>query len=115
MTEEKRMSEYQKEAAERRARRELNFPAQVACLDPTVAARVASQRPLFNFEVSYTHPKNGKFVSEVVAENEADAWATFCDENNKSDEPKKNTGYPSPKMPGRKIKRLGPVQAPQVI
>ena len=108
--EEKRLNEYQKELAERRARRELNYPAQVACLDPETAARVVSQRPLYRFEITFQHAKNGTFHSEEVAENEVEAWAKFCDRH--SD---KGLGLPSPKSPGRTIKNLGKIQTPQAI
>ncbi len=108
--EDRRLNEYQKELAERRARRELNYPAQVACLDPETAARVVSQRPLYRFEITFQHAKNGTFHSEEVAENEVEAWAKFCDRH--SD---KGLGLPSPKSPGRTIKNLGKIQTPQAI
>lgn len=101
--EEEKYALHRIELEDRRNRREANFEAQVSCLDPAVAARTVSQRPLYRYKVAYKHPKNGKFEGEVVAHNAADAWAMFCDEN-------PGAGYPSPKMPGRVCELLGPVK-----
>jgi hypothetical protein len=108
--EEQKLDAHQKELDERRERQRKNYPATVACLDPETAARVVSQRPLYRFEISYDHPKQGKFASVEVAENEVEAWAKFCDRHSDN-----GMGLPSPKSPGRTIKPLGKLQTPQSI
>lgn len=104
--ERRRMEEYRKESAERKARRDANYKSAVECCDPAVASRVVNSRPTFRYQCEYVHVRDGKRVKyegEVVAQNESDAWAIFCDLN-----PKMN--HPSPKHPGRKITLLGPSQ-----
>lgn len=57
------------------------------CLDPVVAKSFEARKPLYEFEVTavYDRPnEKGRLVehsqkNKVIAQNEADAWAMFCD------------------------------------
>ena len=75
------------------------------CLDPEFAAQNEARKPVYQYRVRCSFDrKNSKGKMEqidesatVLAQNEADAWAKFCD---------KIEAWPSPHVCERMIKKL---------
>lgn len=83
-----RMEDHQADLARRDAERHKNRPKLLKCLDPSTAAEYEKNKPLYEWRVecSIFRPARGKdrakterFDEQVVAQNESDAWAMFCD------------------------------------
>jgi hypothetical protein len=82
------LEERAKEKARIRAEQAKNRPRLLDCLDPTVAKRYEDAKPLYEWIVecklfrpatAKTHAHMENVSKQVVAQNEADAWAYFCD------------------------------------
>lgn len=82
------LEDHNNERARRQKERDAKRPKLLDCLDPTVAKRYEDAKELFEFRVqvklfrpavgkSHAHMK--EFDEQVVAQNEQDAWAMFCD------------------------------------
>jgi hypothetical protein len=78
---------HQRDKERRRKEREAKAPLLRRCLDPEYAAQQETLKPKWEWEVSvkYMIPDaKGRLVTKsdtqrIVAQNEADAWATWCD------------------------------------
>lgn len=71
-----------------RKKQEADRPRLLDCLDPTIAKRYEDAKPLYEWEVTCkmfraatpkTHAHMETKTQQVVAQNENDAWAMFCD------------------------------------
>ena len=75
------------------------------CLDPEYAAQNEARKPTFDFEVSCNYDRRNakgrlESVKEsrvIIAQNESDAWAMFCD---------KIEAWPGPHTCDRTIKKM---------
>lgn len=74
------------ELAERQAEHDKKEPLLVECLDPARAAYHESQKPSreYTVKVNWRSRDKGKLVNKVAehvvtSQNEADAWAHWCD------------------------------------
>lgn len=99
------IAEYEADKTKRKADQDARRPEMRRCLDPEYAARKEARKPLYEWEVECTYSRQddkGRMVTKspkekVIAQNEADAWALFCD---------KIGDYPSPLDSDRTFKRL---------
>lgn len=82
------LEEWNAERVRRASERAAKEDTLMACTDPTVARQWEDRKPDYEWsvEVSIPRPARGnqkyyreKFSETVVAQNEADAWAMFCD------------------------------------
>jgi hypothetical protein len=82
------LEERAKEKAFYREQQRINRPRLLDCLDPTVAKRYEDAKPMFSWKVECgifrkATPKTHAHVEQVqqivVAQNENDAWSSFCD------------------------------------
>lgn len=100
--------EYEAEKARRAEEREKKRSLQRRCLDPEVAAEFEAKKPRYEFKVRCTYERpneKGRLESKteehtIIAQNERDAWAIFCD---------RIQTWPSPAACEREIKRLSKV------
>ena len=91
------LQRHEEDKRQRAARRRANLRDQVKCLEPSYAAQVVNSRPKREYKVSCVISARteggGRTQKElegvVIAENEKDAWASFCD---------RNRVWPSPAM-----------------
>jgi hypothetical protein len=79
---------HQADMQRRQAERDAKRPTLLDCLDPTEAKRAEDRKPLYEWKVEAKlfRPATPKqqahletFDKNVVAQNENDAWAVFCD------------------------------------
>lgn len=82
------LDEHTKDMARREAERRAKRPLLLDCLDPTVAKFHEDRKEVWEWrvEVKIFRPAKGKahaqmepFDKQVVAQNDLDAWAIFCD------------------------------------
>lgn len=82
------LDEHNKDMARRQAEATAARPKHMECLDPTVAKFHEDRKPLYEWKVECgifrravgTKPAFiEKLTEQVVAQNEQDAWAMFCD------------------------------------
>lgn len=79
--------EFDADRASRAVDRKKAEPKLRRCLDPVVAAQYEHRKPLYEWSVEATFMRpntKGRLVErkesrQVVAQNERDAWAIFCD------------------------------------
>lgn len=90
------MASHEADKQRRRKERAAKEPILRACLDPTIAAKYELEKPRFRFvvkaEFEEMDPKTLARTpfhreAKVIAQNEADAWATACDEWQTSQKP----------------------------
>ncbi len=82
------IDEHQADLARLRVEQEANREEMIKCLNPVYASAREMEKPYFRFTVSAKwlgRDEQGRLASlqseqVVVAQNEADAWAMFCDE-----------------------------------
>lgn len=78
---------YEKEKAERKLRLAANREMHEACCDPEVASAYEMRKPVYHWTVNATWSyydgqgvsKRKESLPNVLAQNERDAWANFCD------------------------------------
>jgi hypothetical protein len=82
------LEERAKEKARYREMQAANRPRLLDCLDPTVAKRYEDAKPLYEWKVECrlfrkatgkSHAHVEEVSRQVVAQDEDDAWAFFCD------------------------------------
>lgn len=82
------LEEHEADLERRQQERNAKRPRLLDCLDPTVAKAYEERKEIWEWrvEVKLFRPAQGKahahmeeFSKQVVAQNENDAWAFFCD------------------------------------
>lgn len=110
------IEQHHEELARRQAERDKTAEIREDCLDPREAAKHEMAKPHFNYKVSCSYrkpdPKTRKlttyeFEAEVVAQNDADAWAHFCDKTGVTHSPNQ--------MKTREIKRGKKLETAEVM
>jgi hypothetical protein len=104
---------HQADMARRKAEIDARRPEMIRCLNPAYASAREMEKPQFRFTVSaeWYGQEDGDGLAQidseqtVVAQNEADAWAKFCDKIGR---------WPSPRDAKRTIKRGKQVSAETV-
>lgn len=83
-------AEWEEEKALRKAERDAKFSLHMECLNPEVASDYEARKPKFEFDIQCTYPfrnpdtgmaERREKSAKVVAKNESDAWAVFCDKH----------------------------------